>query len=95
MFKVLSLVCNNHAPFFPLRGPNNVYANLYYTLLYPQSGNFVKDDVWHALIVLISNASELQGYSVRSLYMALQACGAQVWRHIVFFVNCVIDFHAI
>ncbi|PNT76447.1 hypothetical protein BRADI_1g48257v3 [Brachypodium distachyon] len=41
------------------------------------AGNFVKDDVWHALIVLISNASELQGYSVRSLYKALQAYGAQ------------------
>ncbi|CAM0912965.1 unnamed protein product [Alopecurus aequalis] len=41
------------------------------------SGNFVKDDVWHALVVLISNASELQGYSVRSLYKALEACGAQ------------------
>ncbi|RCV20485.1 hypothetical protein SETIT_4G059700v2 [Setaria italica] len=41
------------------------------------AGNHVKDDVWHALIVLISNASELQGYSVRSLYKALQACGEQ------------------
>ncbi|VAI83020.1 unnamed protein product [Triticum turgidum subsp. durum] len=41
------------------------------------TGNFVKDDVWHSLIVLISNASELQGYSVRSLYKALQACGTQ------------------
>uniref|UniRef100_A0ACD5Y0Z7 Uncharacterized protein n=1 Tax=Avena sativa TaxID=4498 RepID=A0ACD5Y0Z7_AVESA len=41
------------------------------------AGNFVKDDVWHALIVLISNASELQGYSVRSLYKALQASGTQ------------------
>ncbi|VAI70809.1 unnamed protein product [Triticum turgidum subsp. durum] len=41
------------------------------------TGNFVKDDVWHALIVLISNAPELQGYSVRSLYKALQASGTQ------------------
>ncbi|KAF0901588.1 hypothetical protein E2562_003559 [Oryza meyeriana var. granulata] len=41
------------------------------------AGNYVKDDVWHALIVLISNASELQGYSVRSLYKALLACGEQ------------------
>ncbi|KAF8733084.1 hypothetical protein HU200_015448 [Digitaria exilis] len=41
------------------------------------AGNFVKDDVWHALIVLMSNASELQGYSVRSLYKALLACGEQ------------------
>ncbi|WVZ82355.1 hypothetical protein U9M48_029623 [Paspalum notatum var. saurae] len=41
------------------------------------AGNYVKDDVWHALIVLMSNASELQGYSVRSLYKTLQACGEQ------------------
>jgi AP-1 complex subunit gamma-1 len=38
----------------------------------------VKDDVWHALVVLMSNASELQGYSVRSLYKVVQACGEQV-----------------
>lgn len=50
------------------------------TLSCPQAGNYVKDDVWHALIVLMSNASELQGYSVRSLYKALQASGEQVWR---------------
>ncbi|XP_020110400.1 AP-1 complex subunit gamma-2 [Ananas comosus] len=36
------------------------------------AGNYVKDDVWHALIVVISNAPDLQGYSVRSLYRALQ-----------------------
>ncbi|PWZ16234.1 AP-1 complex subunit gamma-2 [Zea mays] len=41
------------------------------------AGNYVKDDVWHALIVLMSNASELQGYSIRSLYKALQASGEQ------------------
>ncbi|KAL6912296.1 hypothetical protein ACP4OV_001101 [Aristida adscensionis] len=41
------------------------------------SGNHVKDDVWHALIVVLSNASELQGYSVRSLYKALKASGEQ------------------
>ncbi|CAL5051275.1 unnamed protein product [Urochloa decumbens] len=41
------------------------------------AGNYVKDDVWHALIVLMSNASELQGYSVRSLFKALLACGEQ------------------
>jgi sirohydrochlorin ferrochelatase len=56
-------------------------TQIYIIPFYIQSGNFVKDDVWHALIVVISNASELQGYSVRSLYKALQACGAQVWRH--------------
>ncbi|KAL5212792.1 hypothetical protein ABZP36_023639 [Zizania latifolia] len=37
------------------------------------AGNHVKDDVWHALVVVISNASELQGFSVRSLYKALKA----------------------
>ncbi|KAM0887902.1 hypothetical protein ACQ4PT_028689 [Festuca glaucescens] len=41
------------------------------------AGNHVKDDVWHALIVVISNASELQGYAVRSLYTALQAYSEQ------------------
>jgi AP-1 complex subunit gamma-1 len=44
------------------------------------AGNHVKDDVWHALVVVISNASELQGYSVRLLYMALQAFVDQVWK---------------
>lgn len=38
----------------------------------------MKDDVCHALIVVLSNASELQGYSVRSLYKALQAYTKQV-----------------
>ncbi|CAN6274058.1 unnamed protein product [Urochloa humidicola] len=41
------------------------------------AGSHVKDDVCHALIVVLSNASELQGYSVRSLYKALQAYGKQ------------------
>ncbi|KAJ3677487.1 hypothetical protein LUZ60_003211 [Juncus effusus] len=35
------------------------------------AGSYVKDDVWHALIVSISNAPDLQGYSVRTLYRAL------------------------
>ncbi|CAA7393697.1 unnamed protein product [Spirodela intermedia] len=37
-----------------------------------EAGNFVKDEVWHALIVVISNAPELHGYTVRSLFKALQ-----------------------
>ncbi|RRT50671.1 hypothetical protein B296_00034203, partial [Ensete ventricosum] len=41
-------------------------------------GNFVKDDVWHALIVAISNAPDLQGYSVRSLYRAFRTSSEQV-----------------
>ncbi|CAJ1940065.1 unnamed protein product [Sphenostylis stenocarpa] len=37
-----------------------------------EAGNVVKDEVWHALIVVISNASELHGYTVRALYKAFQ-----------------------
>ncbi|XP_021809699.1 AP-1 complex subunit gamma-2-like isoform X2 [Prunus avium] len=37
-----------------------------------EAGNFVKDEVWHAVIVVISNASDLHGYTVRALYRALQ-----------------------
>jgi hypothetical protein len=53
----------------------------------------VKDDVWHALIVVISNAPELQGYSVRSLYTALQAYNEQVWVLILLFIMDAIPFH--
>ncbi|XP_059648987.1 AP-1 complex subunit gamma-2-like isoform X2 [Cornus florida] len=42
-----------------------------------EAGNFVKDEVWHALIVVISNASNLHGYTVRSLYRAVQTSGEQ------------------
>ncbi|XP_010551552.1 PREDICTED: AP-1 complex subunit gamma-1 isoform X2 [Tarenaya hassleriana] len=42
-----------------------------------EAGNFVKDDVWHALIVVISNASELHGYTVRALYRALMTYSEQ------------------
>ncbi|PKI53941.1 hypothetical protein CRG98_025643, partial [Punica granatum] len=42
-----------------------------------EAGNFVKDDVCHALIVLISNASDLHGYTVRALYRAFQASSEQ------------------
>ncbi|XP_039141706.1 AP-1 complex subunit gamma-2-like [Dioscorea cayenensis subsp. rotundata] len=42
-----------------------------------EAGNYVKDDVWHALIVVVSNASDLQGYTVRSLYRALQSSPEQ------------------
>ncbi|KAK1311361.1 AP-1 complex subunit gamma-2 [Acorus calamus] len=37
-----------------------------------EAGNFVKDEIWHALVVVISNAPDLHGYTVRSLYKALQ-----------------------
>ncbi|XP_028077047.1 AP-1 complex subunit gamma-2-like isoform X5 [Camellia sinensis] len=42
-----------------------------------EAGNFVKDEVWHALIVVISNASNLHGYTVRFLYRAVQTAGEQ------------------
>ncbi|KAK1273219.1 AP-1 complex subunit gamma-2 [Acorus gramineus] len=37
-----------------------------------EAGNFVKDEIWHALVVVISNVPDLHGYTVRSLYKALQ-----------------------
>lgn len=42
-----------------------------------EAGNYVKDEVWHALIVVITNASNLHAYSVRSLYRAVQTAGDQ------------------
>ncbi|KAI3763566.1 hypothetical protein L2E82_13500 [Cichorium intybus] len=42
-----------------------------------EAGNYVKDEVWHALIVVITNASNLHGYTVRSLYKAIQTSGDQ------------------
>ncbi|KAI0502440.1 hypothetical protein KFK09_017390 [Dendrobium nobile] len=43
-----------------------------------EAGNHVKDEVWHSLIVVISNAADLQGYTVRSLYKAFQTSSLQV-----------------
>ncbi|XVE92470.1 hypothetical protein REPUB_Repub01dG0099900 [Reevesia pubescens] len=42
-----------------------------------EAGNFVKDEVWHAVIVVISNASDLHGYTVRALYRAFQTSTEQ------------------
>ncbi|KAG2702101.1 hypothetical protein I3760_06G075000 [Carya illinoinensis] len=42
-----------------------------------EAGNFVKDEAWHALIVVISNTSDLHGYSVRALYRAFQTSAEQ------------------
>ncbi|CAI9278334.1 unnamed protein product [Lactuca saligna] len=42
-----------------------------------EAGNYVKDEVWHALIVVITNSSNLHGYTVRSLYRAIQTSGDQ------------------
>ncbi|MBA0771845.1 hypothetical protein Gotri_007314, partial [Gossypium trilobum] len=41
------------------------------------AGTFVKDEVWHALIIVISNASDLHGYTVRALYRVFQASTEQ------------------
>lgn len=43
-----------------------------------ESGSHVKDEVSHSLIVVISNAADLQGYTVRSLYKALQTSSSQI-----------------
>ncbi|KAG0454524.1 hypothetical protein HPP92_023816 [Vanilla planifolia] len=43
-----------------------------------EAGNYVKDEVWHGLIVVISNALELQGYTVRSLYKVFQTSSEQL-----------------
>ncbi|KAH0903553.1 hypothetical protein HID58_043056 [Brassica napus] len=52
-----------------------------------EAGNYVKDDVWHVLIVVISNAPDLHGYTVRALYRALHTSSEQetiervaIWR---------------
>ena len=37
-----------------------------------QAGAYVKEEVCRALIVLISNAPELHGYTARSMYRALK-----------------------
>ncbi|XP_051134314.1 AP-1 complex subunit gamma-2-like [Andrographis paniculata] len=42
-----------------------------------EAGSYVKDEVWHALIVVITNASDLHGYTVRALYKAIQTAGEQ------------------
>lgn len=38
----------------------------------------MKDEVCHALIVVITNASNLHAYAVRSLHRAVQTAGDQV-----------------
>ncbi|KAG6422620.1 hypothetical protein SASPL_119199 [Salvia splendens] len=43
-----------------------------------QDGNYVKDEVWHALIVVITNAPNLHGYTVRSIFKAVQKSREQV-----------------
>eukprot|EP00898_Chlorokybus_atmophyticus_P001919 jgi/Chlat1/2728/Chrsp182S02896 len=38
-----------------------------------QAGNYVKDEVSRSFVILVANASDLQGYAVRALYRALTA----------------------
>ncbi|CAM6128159.1 unnamed protein product [Calypogeia fissa] len=40
-------------------------------LVMVEPGNFIKDDVLRSLVVVVSNAPELHGYSVRSFYRAM------------------------
>ncbi|KMZ65480.1 AP-1 complex subunit gamma-2 [Zostera marina] len=42
-----------------------------------EAGNYIKDEVWHGLIVVISNALDLHGYTVRALYKAFQTSSEQ------------------
>ncbi|KAL3631045.1 hypothetical protein CASFOL_024029 [Castilleja foliolosa] len=42
-----------------------------------EAGNYVKDEVWHALIIVVTNSSNLHGYAVRALYKAVQTSGEQ------------------
>lgn len=53
----------------------------------------MKDDICHALIVVLSNTAELQGYSVRSLYKALQSYGKQVRGKFILFILHSIPSH--
>ena len=54
----------------------------------------MKDDICHALIVVLSNTAELQGYSVRSLYKALQSYGKQVRGKFILLLHSI-PFHLI
>lgn len=43
-----------------------------------QAGKYVTSDVTRSLVVVISNANDLHGYTVRTLYRVFQAWGGQV-----------------
>ena len=43
-----------------------------------QAGTYVTEEVTNAFVVVISNAIDLQGYTVRSLYRAFQDWAGQV-----------------
>ncbi|KAL2641623.1 hypothetical protein R1flu_009210 [Riccia fluitans] len=46
-------------------------------LVMAEPGNYVKEEVLRTLIVVISNATELHGYTVRQLYRAMQRWSGQ------------------
>lgn len=43
-----------------------------------QAGKYVTSDVTRSLVVVISNANDLQGYTVRTLFRVFQAWDGQV-----------------
>ncbi|KAG9144332.1 hypothetical protein Leryth_019427 [Lithospermum erythrorhizon] len=57
--------------------PNKIWYIDQMLKVLSEAGNYVKDEVWHALIVVITNAPNLHGYSVRSLLKAVQRAGKQ------------------
>ncbi|KAK4791834.1 hypothetical protein SAY86_032247 [Trapa natans] len=57
--------------------PNKIWYIDQMLKVLSEAGNFVKDEVCHALIVVISNAADLHGYTVRALYRLFQASPEQ------------------
>lgn len=53
--------------------PECLTAELHHEQVMTQPGAVVKEEVVRALIVLISNAPDLHGYSARAFYSALKA----------------------
>ncbi|GAA0185141.1 membrane traffic protein [Lithospermum erythrorhizon] len=59
--------------------PNKIWFIDQMLKVLSEAGNYVKDEVWHSLIVVITNALNLHGYSVRSLYKAETLVRVVVW----------------
>ncbi|KAG9152033.1 hypothetical protein Leryth_002292 [Lithospermum erythrorhizon] len=57
--------------------PNKIWYIDQMLKVLSEAGNYVKDEVWHSLIVVITNALNLHGYSVRSLYKVVQTANEQ------------------
>ncbi|XP_010547880.1 PREDICTED: AP-1 complex subunit gamma-2 isoform X2 [Tarenaya hassleriana] len=66
-------ICSIVEKFYPEK---NWYIDQMLKVL-SEAGNYVKNDVWYALIVVITNAPALHGYSVRALYKAFQTSSEQ------------------